>query len=333
MPAANLLLTAETMPSPNALPCVARAQTAREDARDERLLPRRDPQAAGGADDVGVHAGAADLLAHLVDDQQVDVGERQPRQHALGQRQQLDLGRLERLGWHETDDHGLVVLVLDDGDGEEDVDPGEERAGDGEDRLAEPARKAVAVVLLGPRLLAEADGQHLERAALDRSDEVGVRLDPVDEDDSVGLEGVAVEVQGDAAGFTEHRDLHGRAHRRAHALGRDAAVGEHLGLPLGRRAAVGAHGGHDEGLESLLLQLRDDVADGLGQAADAAAADGDRHLRPTGERDARGQRLPLVVDLARGVDGGGHRRSAGAPGASRAAVAPPRREGTRERGR
>ena len=47
------------------------------------------------ADDVGVHAGAADVLADLVDDEQVGLVERQPGEPFLRLDEQLLLDRLE----------------------------------------------------------------------------------------------------------------------------------------------------------------------------------------------------------------------------------------------
>ena len=52
--------------------------------------------------------------------------------------------------------------------------------------------------LAGPLALAQADDQHLEHARLVRRVKVGVRLDPVDQDDAVGLVGVLVEVDRQA---------------------------------------------------------------------------------------------------------------------------------------
>ena len=61
--------------------------------------------------------------------------------------------------------------------------------------------------LAGPLALAQADDQHLEHARLVGRAEVGVRLDPVEQDDAVGLVGVPVEVdrQADGVGAEDDR--------------------------------------------------------------------------------------------------------------------------------
>ena len=105
--------------------------------------------------------------------------------------------------------------------------------------------------LLGALALAQADDQHLQDARLVRRVEVGVRLDPVEQDDAVGLVGVLVEVdrQADGAGPEDDR-VHVGPDLDAHRLGRDAVAGQQLALALGGRAAVAPHRGDDERADS-----------------------------------------------------------------------------------
>ena len=65
----------------------------------------------------------------------------------------------------------------------------------------------------------------------------------------IGLEGVLVEVDGNALGGAadDHR-LHARPDRAAAELLGDAVAFEDLALPFGRAAAVAAHRRHDERL-------------------------------------------------------------------------------------
>ena len=82
-----------------------------------------------------------------------------------------------------------------------------------------------------------------------------MRLDPVEQDDAVGLVGVPVEVdrQADGVGAEDdgvHVGLHGHAHR----LGRDAVAGQQLALALGGRPAVAPHRGDDERPVAHLLE-------------------------------------------------------------------------------
>ena len=70
-----------------------------------------------------------------------------------------------------------------------------------------------------PRALSQADEHHLHQPALDRADETGVRLDAVADQDVVGLEGVAIEVDGDSFGGPADDDrLHAGADRAADGL-------------------------------------------------------------------------------------------------------------------
>ena len=90
-------------------------QPADQDALDLRkLVGRRLVHVELAADHVGVHARAADVLADLVDDQQMDLIERQPRHQLLGQDQQLLLARLELLRRDALDLGRFVVAILDD---------------------------------------------------------------------------------------------------------------------------------------------------------------------------------------------------------------------------
>ena len=87
--------------------------------------------------------------------------------------------------------HRLVDGVLDDADAEQHVGVRQDVAGDARHQLAQAGR-AVGVQGLGLHPLAEADRRHLHQPALVRAVEVGVLLDPVDEDRRVGAGGMGV---------------------------------------------------------------------------------------------------------------------------------------------
>ena len=96
--------------------------------------------------------------------------------------------------------------------------------------------QAELVDLRGPLALAQADGQHLEQAALVPSGERGVRLDPVEQDDAVGLD---------------------RRCGRSGSAGRSELVPEHDRVHLGAdRAADGVLGDAELGQERLLARRR-----------------------------------------------------------------------------
>ena len=158
------------------------------------------------ADDVGVEPGPAVVLAQLAHDQDVDLVERQAGHQAACLVEQAGLDVEQLLGLDRDDPGGL--LARRSRAGPRRARPGSARAGRRRPRgasLQEP-RQAELVDLGGPLALAQADREHLEQAALVPSGERGVRLDPVEQDDAVGLVGVAVEVDRQAEGVGAEAD-------------------------------------------------------------------------------------------------------------------------------
>ena len=131
---------------------------------------------------------------------------------------------------------------------------------------------------LGPFVLAQADEHHLHQAAFDVADEARVRLDAVADQHVVGLEGVAVEVDGKPSAVwpTTTVSMLERIGQPQNASVMPYEV-EHLALPLGRAAAVAAHGRHDERLAAQRLEVLDDRLGDQVDVGDAAAAGGDGH--------------------------------------------------------
>jgi hypothetical protein len=241
-------------------------------------------EAAPHADHVRVHAGPRDVLAHLVDDQQVGAVERDARHGRPGDLEQGGVGRVEAVRRRDHHPAGSVVGVLD--------------RGRGRDR----DRQAAGVDLAGAVCLAEADGRHLAEAALDRSPEAGVRLDAPDHDDPVGAGGAGVHVDRHALWRAAEDDrLHRRADLDAEAGRRDAVAGQHLALPLGRPAAVAAHGRDDEGARAERAQLVEDRADDLAQRRDAPAADREGDLGAGPQAGAEVEAAHPVADRGRQV--------------------------------
>ena len=130
---------------------------------------------------------------------------------------------------------------------------------------------------LGPGHAAQAHDRHLEQPGLDRTDELRVLLDAVDQDDVVGLDRRPVGVYRTALGLADHDRFHAVVNGRPERLGRLAEVLEHLDLPRGRAAAVAAHGRQNERAAALLLHGGHDRGQHLDHAADPAAAGRDQH--------------------------------------------------------
>jgi hypothetical protein len=150
---------------------------------------------------------------------------------------------------------------------------------------------------LGAALFAEPDRADLGQPALDAAAEIGVRLDPIHQQDVVGLESRRAHVDRHVVDGADLLHLHARDDRHADGLARDPVADEHVALALGRRASVTAHGRQDERVAAGLTNgLAAGAQDGR-HVGDPAAARGDRDAIV--ERDAVQDRLELGSD-ARG---------------------------------
>jgi hypothetical protein len=239
------------------------------------------------ANDVRVHARAADVLADLVEDEHVDLGKGQGRHPGAGLAQQLGLAGLDVLAVHHLDPGQAVAAVFHEPDAE---DPRQLRQDDGrglaQHGLVAMARRG-AVALERALGLAEADRRHLQQPAAEgRAREVGVRLHAVDEDDRIGRERVAGGPDAEAERrLAEVHRLDRRHDRRARGVLRDAQGFEHLDLSRGGPAAVAAHRGKEE-------RPRPPGFQGL----DRRAHDGHDAVDPPashGHRDAKARPLAL----------------------------------------
>ncbi len=107
-------------------------------------------------------------------------------------------------------------------------------------------------------MLPQPDNAHLQEATLVGTMEVGVGLDPAENNSGIRLGGSTIEVQRVSEIRTvELHDLHARAHR--HADGRFGdAVGLQKRLLTGRRCAtVTSHGRHDERMRPPIFEPPD----------------------------------------------------------------------------
>jgi hypothetical protein len=143
-------------------------------------------QAGLAAHHVGVEPGAADLLAHLVDEQQVHVSDRQPGEQVAGLEEQLCFPPQQVRRRHGRDSRRAVVAALDQRHTGQDGQPVEQPGQGVGEHGREPEVGEGPVVRGGPLVLAEPDHEHLGQAALDRADLEGVGLDPVDDHQVIG---------------------------------------------------------------------------------------------------------------------------------------------------
>ena len=111
---------------------------------------------------VGVQAGAADVLADLVDQKDIDVPKRQPGHPLLGQYEQLLFPALELLRRDGLDQGRLVVGVLDDRQPGPDPTVPDHLLRHAADDLVEAMIQDRPMVDRGPLALAQADEHHLQ---------------------------------------------------------------------------------------------------------------------------------------------------------------------------
>jgi hypothetical protein len=244
----------------------------RVDASNRRLRACGFTHHVVAAGDVGVEASPADVLAHLVEDHDIERLERQLRQQCVRLGEQLRL-RCEQLRrGHSDDRRGHIVLILDDGDAPDDTHSIQDDLGDRRQHLPEAPVVGVLVCQLRTTLFAHANDEHLGEAALDVSGEAGVWLDTVDHADPIRAGRRLIHDDRDIVRPSPahlgrlHRCDDGTPHR---GLG-DPVAREHGGLPFGSGTAVAAHRREDERLIPRALEGRDHRCDDPREVGDAA---------------------------------------------------------------
>ena len=225
-----------------------RRQPADDDEGDFRAGERAFEERGMPTDDVGIHSRAGNVLAHFVDDQQVDGIEGQLGHPRLGLAQQFSFARLDVRRREGADECGLVVAVLDDAESEGDSGALHHFSAERGDHGFVTQLDVGPVRLHGAAMLAHADGHHLEhpRADLPRKSRMG--LDPVDHADPVRLGSVAVQPNGEAEHLANLYHFHGGFDGAAHCPFGNPVMRQNSGLPLSCTAAMATHGGYDERL-------------------------------------------------------------------------------------
>ena len=164
------------------------------------------------------------------------------------------------------------------------------------------AARAVAVDRLRATLLAQSDRAYLGQPTFDRTPEVGVRFDAIDQQHMIGLEGRRAHEHGHFIDVADLLDVHARDDWHAYAFARDAIAGQHVALAVGSGAAVAAHGRHDERIAAELADGFTAGTQDVWHVGNAAAAGGDRHAFVEG--DALEDWLELGSDACRDLVNG-----------------------------
>src|SRR5581483_7915381 len=126
--------------------------------------------------DLGVHAGAADVLADFVKDQNIEVGG-DFGHPGLHQRQVLFFALFHGFHGHRIQFRGVVVGILHNGETAQNFAGLQHLASYAANHVLQAQTIGVGMVALRAREFADADGHHFEQAALNGSGEIGMPLD------------------------------------------------------------------------------------------------------------------------------------------------------------
>src|SRR5919106_939865 len=177
-------------------------EVARIDAEDAWVGGGRFDDIHDAANHLGIHPRATDILAYLLDDEQMDEVKRQACRQLLRQRLQLQLCGLELGRAYGPNDRRLIVAVFDDAESKGNARMLQHRAAHGADDVLIAILHISPMVMLGAMIFAETDGHHLEQAALDGAAEIGMRLHAVDDADVIRLGGIFIEPHRQAVSAT-----------------------------------------------------------------------------------------------------------------------------------
>jgi hypothetical protein len=243
------------------------------------------------ADDVRIHAGAADVLADGIDDEDVHFRKRQrghPRARLLQQRRLLTRNLVAAQHRHACEP---VRAILDQAHAIHARQAAEHRGRHlGQCRLV-PEPRCPVVTRRGSLDLPQSDRGHLQEAAAERGAlEVRVRLDAVHEHHGVGVARHARQVDGHAADRAPHVvRIHLGTDGYTECFARDAVGREQFALPIWCGATMTAHGRNDEWLRAVSAEPRDERPGNDCDLINSAAAERDPHAAapPVVSPDAR----------------------------------------------
>ena len=140
-------------------------------------------------DHLGVHAGAADVLADLVQDQDVEVHrESCAIQDFTSARFSSSRCSMTSTGTASSL-RGVVVGVFENRQAAQNLARLQHLPPDAADDVLQAQLVGVGVVALRAGELAESDGHHLEQAAFDLAREIGVPLDAAHQHHAIGFVG------------------------------------------------------------------------------------------------------------------------------------------------
>ena len=226
------------------------------------------------ADDVGIDAGAADVFAHLIYDEEIDFFKGDEGHEAAGLLAEFGFAFEDLVARNKVKGGGFVVMIFEDGEAGEDGGVRENDLGHFANDFFVAEAAGGNVHGGGAFFFAEADDAHFDKAAPDGAEEIGVWFDAVDEDDVIGTEGGRAAEDGGSGGSGPNlADFHGSVNGRD--FFGDVVCGEDVGLSFRCGAAVAAHGWKNERARAGGAEEVDDVLDDLGKIVDAAAANAD----------------------------------------------------------
>ena len=228
---------------------------------------------------IWIGAFPGNILADPVDDQHIDIIKPEAREAGFCDLEELAVPADDLVVGINADIRYLIVRVLHHTDSEDDIHFVQKDSRCLRDVLRKGV-KAAPVQTAAAAMFCQADGHHLEKAALVLPFEVSVGFHLVVDDDPVRFRSQAVAAYGRARSVIQLPDLHhvhARAHRNTDILLGDPIAGQDLQIAFRRASSMTAHGRNDEGVCPPFLKLVADRPHDPGITGDPPAADGHRY--------------------------------------------------------
>jgi hypothetical protein len=256
------------------------------------------------SDHVWIHARAADVFSDVIDDEQIDFFKGQSGKKRAGFQQQFFFTRGDVFRRDQGEFRGFMKLIFEDGQAAKDRSGLEHDRGDiaNDALMSEPIRRHMHG--RGAGAFAQSNHRHFENAAPEASVKIGVRLDPVQQEDAIGLESFRAAINLHIIlTFAEEFDIQRGSDGNAEVGFGDSVFREDASLTFGRGAAMAAHGWNDEGIRSAFFEKLDCRGyDGL-KVGDAATS---HSHRDAGTRlEVWAERFQFSRDAADDIDGRG----------------------------
>ena len=201
-------------------------------------------------DDIGIHAGPAEGLSYLVDDQNIDVIDWQGGEVGAVALKEGGLLPEDLFGGQGVKFSGSIESVLQQGKAGEDF-PGADHACTHFPKHVLHDGGRGGMKCLSRSDLSHADHHHLGQAALHGTRKTGVELDPVENENSGGLEAVPVHPDFSGSHFPDLDHVHAGSDFHSDGFFGQTEGFDHGALTLGGGSIVRPHTRTEKGGSSM----------------------------------------------------------------------------------